>query len=152
MSDPAVIDVHPRRVRAEADKVRADFGAEIVRLREQLDTALKNRADAAAAVAEAEAEAEADEKVAQLGAAHRKHQDELERSRVEHAAELERGHGRFAKTDAHGQRITDLEALAQWQRGQITRQRAESDKAAAAATIGRLESDLAAARADTQTE
>ncbi|ETT25527.1 hypothetical protein RR21198_3649, partial [Rhodococcus rhodochrous ATCC 21198] len=53
LADPAVLEAHLRRVQADADKVRADAGAEIARLREQLDAALNERADADAAAAAA---------------------------------------------------------------------------------------------------
>ncbi|NGP09248.1 hypothetical protein G6038_28000 [Rhodococcus sp. 14C212] len=149
LSDPAALDAHLRRVQADADKVRADAGAEIARLREQLDAALDERADADAAAAAAVAQA--DDAATALAAARREHQEELDRLRADHTAALDAWTTRFEESEAaHRRRTADLEALVEQQRDQLARLRAAADQAAA--TVGRLESDLAAARADTAAE
>lgn len=149
LADPAALDAHLRRVQADADKVRADAGAEIAGLREQLDAALDDRADADAAAAAAVAQA--DDATTQLAAARREHQSELDRLHADHAAALDAWTTRFEESEAaHRRRTADLEALVEQQRDQLARLRAAADQAAA--TVGRLESDLATARADTAAE
>ncbi|WP_330767020.1 hypothetical protein [Rhodococcus sp. M8-35] len=149
LADPAALDAHLRRVHADADKVRADAGAELARLREELDTALDDRADADAAAAAALAQA--DDAAAQLTAARREHQDALDRLRADHTAAVEAVQARAADTDAaHRRRITDLEILVDQQRDQLADLRATAEQGAA--TVGRLESDLDAARAETVAE
>ncbi|MBC2586950.1 hypothetical protein [Rhodococcus aetherivorans] len=149
LADPAALDAHLRRVHADADKVRADAGAELARLREQLDAALDERADADAAAAAALAQA--DDAAAQLTAARGAHERELDRLRVEHTAAVEAVQARAADTDAaHRRRITDLETLVDQQRDQIAQLRAAAEQGAA--TVGRLDADLAAARAEAAAE
>ncbi|UYF97133.1 hypothetical protein OCS65_28325 (plasmid) [Rhodococcus aetherivorans] len=149
LADPAALEAHLRRVQADADKVRADAGAEIAGLREQLDTALEDCADADAAAAAAVAQA--DDATAQLAAARREQRDELDRLRADHAAALDAWATRFEDSEAgHRRRTADLEALVEQQRDQLARLGAAADQAAA--TVGRLETDLAAARAETAAE
>ncbi|WP_416063809.1 hypothetical protein [Rhodococcus indonesiensis] len=149
LSDPAALDAHLRRVQADADKVRADAAAEIAALREQLDTALDERADADAAAAAALAQA--DDATAQLAAARREHQSELERLRADHTAALDAWTTRFEDSDAaHRRRTADLETLVEQQRDQLARLSAAAEQATA--TVGRLDVDLAAARAEVAAE
>ncbi|MEE2062038.1 hypothetical protein [Rhodococcus artemisiae] len=149
LADPAALDAHLRRVQADADKVRADAGAEIARLREQLDAASDDRADADAAAAAAVAQA--DDAATALAAARREHQSELDRLHADHTAALDAWTTRFEESEAaHRRRTADLEALVEEQRDQLARLRAAADQATA--TVGRLEADLAAARAETAAE
>ncbi|CDZ90233.1 hypothetical protein D092_20680 [Rhodococcus ruber Chol-4] len=149
LADPAALDAHLRRVQADADKVRADAGAEIARLREQLDAALDERADADAAAAAALAQA--DDAATQLAAARREHRDELDRLHADHAAALDAWTTRVEESEAaHRRRTADLEALVEQQRDQLARLRAAAEQATA--TVGRLDADLAAARADAAAE
>lgn len=149
LADPTALDAHLRRVQADADKVRADAGAEIAGLREQLDAALDDRADADAAAAAALAQA--DDAATQLAAARREHQEELDRLRADHTAALDAWTTRFEDSEtAHRRQTADLEALVEQQRDQLARLRATADQATA--TLGRLDADLVAARADTAAE
>ncbi|NCL78251.1 hypothetical protein AIIKEEIJ_06227 [Rhodococcus sp. YH1] len=171
LADPAALDAHLRRIQADADKVRADAGVEIAALREQLGTALDDRADADAAAAAAETAAA--DATARLEAArrdheqtlhrlHAEHRDRLTALTAEHAAATERWQRQLDQAQqTHRAQVADLEhrigvltAQAEDHRDQLTRLRADADNAAAAAaaTIERLGADLAAARAETAAE
>lgn len=149
VADPAAIDAHLRRVQADADKVRADAAAEIADLREQLDTAVEDRADADAAAAAAEDAAAAAAET--LEVARREHT--AERGRWQQQCDTaERDHARqVADLERH---IGELTAQVEQHTEQMTVLRSEADNAAAvaAATVARLDSDLAAARAESRTE
>ncbi|WP_254072953.1 hypothetical protein [Rhodococcus rhodochrous] len=130
-------------MQAEADKVRADAAAEIAALRDELDTARTERADADAAATAADAEAT--EALAQLTAA-----------RAGHAAAQDRWQQQLDQAaTTHREQIAGLEHRIELLTGQLdehrerlTRAIAEKDAAAATAAehTRRLEPELTAAR------
>ncbi len=79
LGNDTVVDTHLKRAQTEAAKVRADADAELAAMREQLETAVADRANADAA---------ADAADAALDASTREHDDALHQLSVAHAAEL----------------------------------------------------------------
>ncbi|MGV9946988.1 hypothetical protein [Rhodococcus aetherivorans] len=143
LSDPAAVEAHLRRARADADKVRADAAAEIAALREQLDTAREERADADAAAAAADAETTA--ALAQLTEVRREHAESLAHLQQEFDRAAERHR---EQTVGLEDRIAALTAQVAEHRDRLSRAAAEKDTVAAAAadTARRLEAEIAAAR------
>ncbi|KAF0957317.1 hypothetical protein [Rhodococcus sp. T7] len=153
LGDPAAVDAHLRRAQVTADKVRADAAAEIEQLRDQLDTAVDDRANADAAARAAEQAAE--ESAGALADARRDHGDQLHALAVVHEEEM------TALTAEHRAKNAEQHSLIESLRTrttelgeEITQVRGAADRAAAAsaATIGRLESDLDEARIAIQSE
>ncbi|MGV9870861.1 hypothetical protein [Rhodococcus koreensis] len=126
LDDPAAIDAHLRRTQVAADKVRADAAAEIEQLRDQLETAIDDRANADAA---------AEDAAAALADTQRQHAEQLDALTAVHQEEL----------SAHAEVLDRVASLDT----EIAQVRGDAERAAAAAvaTIGRLEADLAEARA-----
>ncbi|WP_237735166.1 hypothetical protein [Rhodococcus sp. JVH1] len=171
LGDPAAIDAHLRRAQVTAAKVEADAAAEIEELRNQLDAALDDRANAD--VAAQAAEAAAAESATALTEAQREHAEQLQALRVaqqqelaalteEHAAVLDRWQQQFDSAAAeHRDQAAEQHKIIETLRGrnaelvsEVDQVRSESDRAAAAATanIERLEADLAEARTAVQSE
>ncbi len=79
LGNDTVVDTHLRKAQTEAAKVRADADAALAAMREQLDTALTDRANADAA---------ADAADTALEQATREHDDALQQAAMAHAEEL----------------------------------------------------------------
>lgn len=171
LGDPAAIDAHLRRAQVTAAKVKADAAAEIEDLRNQLDAAIDDRANAD--VAAQAAEAAAAESSTALAEAQREHAEQLQALRVtqqqelaaladEHTAVLDRWQQQFDTAAAEHRDqaaeqhkiIESLQARNTELGSEIDQVRTESERALAAstATIARLESDLAEARTAVQSE
>ncbi|KAF0956907.1 hypothetical protein [Rhodococcus sp. T7] len=171
LGDPAAIDAHLRRAQVTADKVKADAADEIEKLRNQLEAALDDRANAD--VAAQAAEAAAAESATALAEAQREHAEQVQALRVahgeeltvlaeEHAAVLDRWRQEMETAAAeHRDKAAEQHELVESLRRhnadlltQIDQVRSESDRAAAAATasIERLEADLTEARTAVQSE
>ena len=171
LGDPAAIDAHLRRAQVAGDKVRADAAAELEQLRDRLDAAIDDRANADAAADAAESAAA--ESAAALTEAERAHAEQVQALRVahqeelstladEHAAVLERwqeqrqaAEAEFRDTAAEQHRLIESQRarIAELDR-EVVQVQAGADRAAAAAaaTIERLDADLAEARSATQAE
>lgn len=171
LGDPAAIDAHLRRAQVAADKVKADAAAETEELRNQLEAALDDRANADAAAQAAEAAAAQSstalaeakrEHAEQTQALQVAHQAELTALAEEHAAVLERWRQEMETAAAeHRAKAAEQHELVESLRRhnadlltQIDQVRSESDRAAAATTasIERLEADLTEARTAIQSE
>ncbi|UNN05291.1 hypothetical protein [Rhodococcus opacus] len=171
LGDPAAIDAHLRRAQVEANKVKADAAAEIEELRDQLEAAVDDRANAdvaaqaaeSAAAESAEALAEAQrEHAEQLQALRAAHQQELAALAEEHTAVLDRWQQQFDTAAAeHRDQAAEQHTLIESLRGrntelvsEVDQVRSASDRAAATATatIERLEADLTAARTTIESE
>ncbi|QSE87062.1 hypothetical protein [Rhodococcus koreensis] len=171
LGDPAAIDAHLRRAQVTADKVKADAADEIEQLRNQLEAALDDRANAD--VAAQAAEAAAAESATALAEAQREHAEQVQALRVahgeeltvlaeEHAAVLDRWRQEMEAAAAeHRDKAAEQHELVESLRRhnadlltQIDQVRSESDRAAAAATasIERLEADLTESRTAVQSE
>ncbi|WP_072691067.1 hypothetical protein [Rhodococcus marinonascens] len=178
LGDPAALDAHLRRAQVAADKVRADAAAEIEQLRDELDTAIDDRANADAAARAAEAAA--DDSAVELAEARRDHSEQMQALEVqmhemevahqrettalaaEHAETLDRWRQQIGTAEAeHLEKLAQQHELVESLRKRVTelgddvgRVRAEADRATAASTasIERLASDLDEARAAIQAE
>lgn len=171
LGDKPTLDAHLRRAQAEAEKVRADADADLADLREQLDAALEDRANADAAAEAADTEAAAAhaaleteraahaEQAAAVAEQHRRDRaqahDEHDRAVQKLKAEaVDAGIRHTAECDTLTAQITAAHAErdAMEEQRDAARLSAERDAAATAASIARLDADLAAQKQATVAE